>query len=75
MATENLQIERFTIDHVMETRKLQQMGKQKLIKHIEKLERHCMQLDNGLSIVLKNIETVKRAQKRLDAQDNTLPEE
>jgi hypothetical protein len=64
--SENMQVERFTIDNVIPTKTLQQMNKPKLIKEIERLEKHALQLDNALALVLDNLYNVKKAKQQQD---------
>ena len=62
----NMQIERFTIDNVMETSKLKKMNKNQLIHHIERIEKHALQLDYALETVLKNISKQYSRQTEVD---------
>jgi hypothetical protein len=67
---ESLQIQRFTIDDVKPTKTLQRMNKAKLIKEIEKLEKHALRLDEGLVLLLRNLQSVKKAKAKHDAEAN-----
>ena len=69
----NIQIQRFTTDNVIETTKLQSMSKKKLIKHIEQLEQHALHLDYGLEVLLENLQSVKKAQQNQPTME--VPEE
>ena len=58
-----VQIERFTTDNIMATKKLKRMDKDQLIYHIERLEKHALQLDKALTYVMENIQSMKRAKQ------------
>jgi len=58
-----VQIERFTTDNVIATKKLKKMTKDQLIYHFEQLEKHTLQLDKALTYVMENIQSIKRAKK------------
>jgi len=57
------QIKRFTVDNVKTTKALKAMTKDQLIYHFEQLEKHALQLDEALTLVLSNIQSVKKAKQ------------
>ena len=61
MKQETMQIERFTVNDVIPTKILHKMSRLDLITKYEKLEKHAIQLDQGLSVMLENIQSVKKA--------------
>ena len=64
--SENMKIERFTTDNVMETSKLKKMTKDQLIHHIERLEKHALQLDYALAMVLENASKLRHKATTVD---------
>lgn len=68
MSKEKLEIKRFTTDNVIPTNTLRQKNKSQLIKIIERLEFHCMQLDQGLTLTLENIQYVKTEKHAEEAE-------
>lgn len=57
---ETLQVKKFTGDDVTPTNTLKQMNKPTLIKKIEELEEHCFQLSSGMSLLLDNLEAIRK---------------
>ena len=58
---EELTIKNFTIKDVLTTVQLGKMSKKDLRKHIEKLERIALGLDNGLTIAINELHKKRRA--------------
>ena len=63
---ETIEVERFTIDDVLTTVQLSKMSKKDMHRHIEKLEKRALQLDNALVI------TIEQLNKKVRALDGTL---
>lgn len=75
MAQENLQIARFTTQDVLPTKVLEKMTNAQLIKHIQGLEEHALKLDYALTMVLENLQSVKKAKQKADAFDAIINKE
>ena len=58
---QELKIQRFTIDNVLTTKQLKDMGKKALHKHIEYLEQTALSLDNALLIAIEQLNVKVRA--------------
>lgn len=69
MVKENLQIARFTTQDVLPTKVLEKMTNAQLIKHIQGLEEHALKLDYGLTLLLDNLQSVKKAKQKADNFD------
>lgn len=59
--TQNIEIVRFTTDNVLTTKELESMSNGEKKKHIEELEQICLQLDNGLTIAIEQLNKKVRA--------------
>ena len=62
LITKKLNAKKYNADKVKEKEKEQK----KLIKEIERLEKHALQLDNALALVLDNLYNVKKAKQQQD---------